>query len=815
MKAGERPQPVLAAWRCITMAFMAVLPEQFTLDDLQVNLGQQRVARAGAFLQVPRLSFDVLVALAKASPNLVSIDELMSEVWPGIVVNPETVAQRIKLLRDALGDDPREPRYIESLRGRGYRLLPQVAPAAAPQGSSAPTPAIPPAVSEPKSWPNRRRVAFALLAVALAFVALAVTRALWPRVSTPVAADGAVRHDDSPLPPHAVAILPFATIGGDPSDAVIASGIAETIRLRLATLSQIVVIADESVAKYGSKINANTVGRELNARYLLGGTLQRQTDTLRITARMVDAQNNAVLWSVLFDRKVSDIFSVQDEISVKVARALNLSLDSEEELRLEGGGTNNLDAYLEVLEARNLLTVGTPADVRQAVNHFRRATQLDANYSAAYSGLAMAMVVSAYFGEEHLTDAQSKSAEAEIRKINQKALELDPRNAASYMVLVYLEADPAKQDTYVKRVLALEPNSARAHAMFASLEIGHVDAGTSPTLFDDKIIHLKKAMEIDPLNPTYPALLASEYFYHRTVEIERVEPLLQRSLELDANFSPARETLALLRMCKQRRYAEGIKIMEGMVAQAPSSTYYRDMLAFAYAGMGDLAAAEDVAADSKYRSSLVIALAARHRWREASKIFSNTDDVFEDVFSLTSYMTALRLEAHESGSYAKARNFFEHYADINWGSNGAPVIGIPMTALPLTREIALADVLQNTGETSRAAKILQASLDAAQTAAVKLKRGDLWLRFARIQALTLLGRDSEALDILAQMDPGAGVFNDWRQFAVDPSVDRIRHAPKFVAFLEASEQYDAAQRALVQTMRQNGEIPKRPMHQKL
>ena len=105
---------------------MTALSHRFQLDDLQVDLGQQLVTRDGTPLQLPKLSFDMLVALAKAAPNLVSIDELMSEVWPGLIVNPETVAQRIKLLRDALGDDPRTPRYIESLRSRGYRLLPSV-----------------------------------------------------------------------------------------------------------------------------------------------------------------------------------------------------------------------------------------------------------------------------------------------------------------------------------------------------------------------------------------------------------------------------------------------------------------------------------------------------------------------------------------------------------------------------------------------------------------------------------------------------------------------------------------------------------------
>jgi DNA-binding winged helix-turn-helix (wHTH) protein len=102
---------------------VTALPNQFDLADLHVDLWSQRVTRAGAQIPLPKLSFDLLVALAGAAPRLISIDELMTQVWPGLVVNPETVAQRVKMLRDALGDDPRAPRYIESVRSRGYRLL--------------------------------------------------------------------------------------------------------------------------------------------------------------------------------------------------------------------------------------------------------------------------------------------------------------------------------------------------------------------------------------------------------------------------------------------------------------------------------------------------------------------------------------------------------------------------------------------------------------------------------------------------------------------------------------------------------------------
>jgi len=99
---------------------------RFTLADLTVDLGRHAVTRQGAEVPLPRLSFELLVALARAAPDVVSSDALLERVWKGLVVGPETITQRVKLLRDAIGDDPRAPRYIQSVRGRGYRLLPEV-----------------------------------------------------------------------------------------------------------------------------------------------------------------------------------------------------------------------------------------------------------------------------------------------------------------------------------------------------------------------------------------------------------------------------------------------------------------------------------------------------------------------------------------------------------------------------------------------------------------------------------------------------------------------------------------------------------------
>jgi DNA-binding winged helix-turn-helix (wHTH) protein len=111
---------------------LEITSEVFIAGDLHVDVGQQRVTRAGIAITLPNLSFQLLLALIRVAPNVLSNDLLMARVWPGLVVSPETVAKRVNLLREALGDSAQEPRYIAGVRSRGYRLVAAVSPAVPP-----------------------------------------------------------------------------------------------------------------------------------------------------------------------------------------------------------------------------------------------------------------------------------------------------------------------------------------------------------------------------------------------------------------------------------------------------------------------------------------------------------------------------------------------------------------------------------------------------------------------------------------------------------------------------------------------------------
>jgi TolB-like protein/DNA-binding winged helix-turn-helix (wHTH) protein/tetratricopeptide (TPR) repeat protein len=794
---------------------------RFRIDDLEVDIGKAEVKRGGELIALPKLSFDLLRALIDLAPAIATIDDLLQQVWPGLVVSPETVAQRVMLLRDAIGDDSKQPRYILGVRGRGYRLIPLAEPipdsVQSPQSPVDPAEGRPPQaadapvqnIDDAKVWMTsaHRRTLVAAAIIAMAILILVAMRVASVRTRVQTAAE-VTRTDLSkvPLPPRTVAVLQFLNLGNQPQDEYVASGLAESIRLRLGGLSQIVVIARSSTSGYnGKNINAPTIGRELNARYLLEGTLQRQANSMRITAQLVDAETGHDVWSVFFDRQADDIFSVQEEISTKVARALKVTLDTSDETRRAGLGTNNLDAYLEYLQARGLVMTSKLPDVQSGIEHFQRAIDLDPNFSTAFSGLAASKIALLDYRQTDNSQSEWKPIEASVRKLLRRALDLDPRNAEAYLLLGDIEDDEMQSGIYYRRAVELEPNSARAHYALAQ-RVALAAAETSTTAVDDEIVHLNKAMQIDPLEPSYARSMALTYLYRRTGDMAKVEPLLLHSLELNPAYFPALLNLAELRFCCQRRSADAIKIAEHALAEDPSSTWVANYLMHMYLFVGDIAAAENVAAPLRLKVLRMGLLAARRQWREAAQVLYQSQSELVGIHAVVAALV-VRMDARDSHQWAAARKFLEERADIKWDPGSTPIVQVPMSS-DMGSAIALADVLQLSGEQERARKILEMVLASMDTAAVKFKRGDRWFTRERIRALVMLGRDEQALSLLAGAAENA-TTDSWFQFEVDPVFDRVRHDSRFEGFLNTMHRAAAEQLVLVRQMRAQGEIPAR------
>jgi TolB-like protein/DNA-binding winged helix-turn-helix (wHTH) protein len=767
-------------------------------DGWTLRTQSGELVREAQVVRLQEQPLQVLLALLEQPGEVVSREALIARLWPKGIIDYETgLNTAVRKLRAALHDDSEAPRYIETIPRRGYRFIaqldqPKPATTAVPSAPSAELVSRSVAASHASSWVPRAAAVLILGAVAL-------VAARWVSRSP----NAPTTSESSLLPDRTIAVLPFEDLSRDRSDQLLAAGVAESILHQLSGLQQLSVISrSSSFALQGKQLDVREIGRRLNARFVLEGSLQREQNQMRITAQLIDASSGNHVWSVKFDRPVADVFAIQDEIALKVAQALKVTLDSSVEQRLTGQGTQDIDAYLAYLRGRRAVATFRSEDVEAAIDHYKGAIELDANFSAAYSGLAAAKVRATEHHRSDQFERQWRQVQTEAYVLVQRALELDPENADAYEVLALLEDDQERMEINMRRALELQPNSARAQLGLADALAWKSIEG-DPRATDERLRHLQRAMELDPLEPLYPTRTAVAYLYQRTDEIERVEPLLRRALALDANFFPALIRLGELRYCCQARLAEGIKFGEQALRVDPSSTLVRNFLVHMYLAIGDDLAAEALAGDdpdSIVRSPI---FAHRHQWAKAARAFyaNRNDQAPPD-----NYVFPVLMDAVSGKRYQRAIDFLEQFVTL--GASGIATCRIPM-GTDCYIPIALAQLYQLNGEPARARVVLERVLETMNMTAVTYKRGNLWFWLSRTRALALLGRDGEALEALDRLSIASGMVNHWREFAIDPAFDRIRQDARFARFMSDQGHLVAAQAEILKVMRREGIVPQR------
>jgi TolB-like protein/DNA-binding winged helix-turn-helix (wHTH) protein len=270
------------------------VPERYRIADLQVDAATRQIMREGREIELPGLSFDLLLVLARHAPRVLSAEELMELVWPGRVVNLETVAKRVELVRAALGDDSAEPRYVAVVRGHGYRLVAPVRaaaerrvaaqPVAAPPAPSVAAPPTAPATSAPSGWQRRTLWASAALA---GVAAVSVFAWLLAERGEP---SGALA---PPAEGPSLAVAPFRSLSDDAADAYFADGITEELRRALATVPRLRVASRTSSAplRDGAPSLA-AIARTLNVDHVLEGSVRRADNRIRVTAQLSEVASD-------------------------------------------------------------------------------------------------------------------------------------------------------------------------------------------------------------------------------------------------------------------------------------------------------------------------------------------------------------------------------------------------------------------------------------------------------------------------------------------------------------------------------------------
>jgi len=419
------------------------------LDELQ--RGDERV-------RLEPKAMEILVLLANRPGEPVSRDELLSGVWPGVLVGDDSLTQAVTKLRKALGDDPRSPSYIETISKRGYRL---VAPVEAPHGVSAER--VSPATGISHSW--RAVAAGALLTsvILVGYVLWATPEKGGPPVLEADLFDkssaGIIR---STLP--TVAVLPFDPLADHSEHAYLARGIVADLTTDLSRLAGMRVIGVPNVADETSSAAAP----HSSARYVVSGSLQRAGDQLKVNAQLTDTQTGQQLWSERYERPFQDLLTIQEEIVARLVSALRVEVSEAERRRLAGRHTRNLEAYDYFLRAQAALWTRQRADNETARELYRKALRLDPKFARAYGGLALTYAAD-YRNQWTEQPPQGLARAAELAET---AFEIDPDNLEVHWVLAYVDVQGRRHDQAIarlKRIITQDGSFADAYGLLGGI----------------------------------------------------------------------------------------------------------------------------------------------------------------------------------------------------------------------------------------------------------------------------------------------------------------------------------------------------------
>ncbi len=267
-----------------------------------------------------------------------------------------------------------------------------------------------------------------------------------------------------PLPDKpSIAVLPFNNLSGDPEQDYFSDGLTEEIIPALGSVPKLFVIARNSTFTYKDKpLKVQQVAEELGVRYVLEGSVRKAGDKVRITAQLVDALNGHHLWAKRYDRSLSDIFAVQDDLTKNIITAMQVKLTAGEEVKAAAKGTKNLEAYLKYLQASELINQINPESNALAKQLAEEAIALDPEYAWAYYALGRTYTLDVWLG----TTKSPKQSIAKAMESLQKAIALDNTFAEAYSRLGFLYSMTRQHDKGIaeaEKAVALNPNSATAH----------------------------------------------------------------------------------------------------------------------------------------------------------------------------------------------------------------------------------------------------------------------------------------------------------------------------------------------------------------
>ncbi|HEY8011281.1 MAG TPA: tetratricopeptide repeat protein [Rudaea sp.] len=331
-----------------------------------------------------------------------------------------------------------------------------------------------------------------------------------------------------PVSDKSIAVLPFENLSDDKANAYFAEGIQDEVLTRLSKISALKVISRTSTQQFGARPgNLSEIARQLGVANILEGSVQKANDQVRVNVQLINARTDTHLWADIYDRKLTDIFTVESDIAKTISEALQAKLTGSEQLALAVRPTENSEAYQFYLQGRFFWNKRIAVNLRKSIDFFAKAIEKDPNYALAYAMTAQAWLLLPSYG-----GCAPKDCLPQAQTAAKKALELDPNSADAHaalgMVKYIYEVDMPGSAAELERAIALDPNNATAHHWLGNhplAALGQIERET---------VELKRALELDPLSMIINTNLAQAYIYARRYDTAIAQ--LRRTIEMDASF---------------------------------------------------------------------------------------------------------------------------------------------------------------------------------------------------------------------------------------------------------------------------------------
>jgi len=559
--------------------------------EFELDSGRYELRREDHVLKLEKIPMDLLTILVESNGQLVTRDQIIERIWgKDVFLDTEHgINTAIRKIRQALGDDPEQPRFVQTVKGKGYRFIAPLTeitearrnrnnglkgagslgteprPEFRPIGSevaavAAPT-ATPRAANPVRSANLLRTASLAILVVSLLAAALVGLNVRGWRDRIFMRAPK--------LQIQALAVLPLTNLSGDPEQEYFADGMTEALITELGKISGPRVISRQSVMQYkGSKKSLREIARELNVDAVLEGAVARSGDRVKVTVHLAQASPERQLWAQEYDRSIRDALSLQGEIARAITDEIQAKLTPEERTRLASSRSINPEAQDSYLRGLYFGNNYTEVGLQTAIAHFKAAIEKDPTYAPAYAELAMAYF---WLGNPEQGGPSARETMLQAKAAVTKALQLDPSLARAHLalglVLLNDEWNWSGAENQYRLALKLNPNCGECHAVYGALLMA---LGRN----DEAILQTNRAIELDPLSTEYRESLAQIAFFSRQYDlaIKQCENLNSDNSAIIVGLSYAQKSM----------YPEAIANLEKGIARSGRQTSNLGLLAQVY-----------------------------------------------------------------------------------------------------------------------------------------------------------------------------------------------------------------------------------------